>query len=173
MYFKPEMITAIVEGRKTQTRRIAAPMAWIERQPIPGAMREACPIESIGYANRLKWKVGNTYAVCPGRGKPGVWWNELLDCTREWQTERPGIHNRWRPLRIHITAIRRERVTEISEEDARAEGMEPQLVTGSGPTAQYSYVANYALLWDRINTRKGTRWNDDPWVWCLSFEVVK
>ena len=31
----------------------------------------------------------------------------------------------------------------------------------------------YALLWDSINTRKGTRWDDDQQVWVLTFEVVR
>ena len=169
MYFKPEMITAIVEGRKTQTRRIVK-----LGEEISGYRYDLHGERILSVSNgRIKWELDRTYAVCPGRGKPGVWWNELLDGVREWQPERPGIHNHWRPFRIRITAIRRERLQDISEEDARAEGVEPQLMTGSGATAQYSYSSSYAVLWDRINTKPGTRWADAPDVWVLSFEVVR
>ena len=61
--------------------------------------------------------------------------------------------------RIKILEIRREHLQEISEQDAIAEGVDS--------------VASYAALWDSINTKKGTRWADNPDVWVLTFELVE
>lgn len=93
-----------------------------------------------------QWEVGRTYAVQPGHGKPAV-------------------------ARIRITGIRQERLRDISEEDVLAEGC--GLVRWSGePQEGWPATAGFAEAWDRINTRKGTRWADNPLVWVLDFEVV-
>lgn len=184
MYFKPEMITAIVEGRKTQTRRVCKP-----GEEISGERFDLHGIHILSVSNgRIKWELDRTYAVCPGRGKPGVWWKAdgdwlVPDAFNEDRFYGPMIrddHGRWfqrveyRPLRIRITAIRRERVTDISEEDAWAEGCEAVSVLLDYINNPIElYVPSYAALWDRINTKPGTRWADAPDVWVLSFEVVK
>lgn len=90
-----------------------------------------------------KWQVGRTYAVQPGRGKKAVG-------------------------RIRITAIRRERLQDISEEDAIAEGMFKE----SHPIA-LKPVTRYMHLWDSIHKKPGTRFADDPEVWVLEFEVTR
>ena len=104
-----------------------------------------------------KWQVGRTYAVQPGRGKKAVG-------------------------RIRITEIRRERVQDISEEDAIAEG----IYRHSDPCAwTYTYqgkeglhffgraVWAFADLWDGIHKKPDTRWADNPETWALTFEVVR
>jgi hypothetical protein len=60
--------------------------------------------------------------------------------------------------RILITGIRCERVQDISEDDARAEGV--------------ATVGDYQLLWKSINSKAGTRWEDNPNVWCYTFKYV-
>lgn len=125
-------IDEIVRGVKTQTRRIVKPEETDQLFALPDYETGTCRIHSVfsatnritGYGDkkRLKWQVGRDYAVSPGRGKPGVWWNTLLDGTREWQQHKPEGFNKWQPLRIIITDIRREPLQDISEEDARAEG---------------------------------------------------
>jgi hypothetical protein len=97
----------------------------------------------------MKWRVGQTYAVQPGRTKPGI-------------------------ARIRITDIRQERLQEISEEDARAEGIAPYtmakgILLPAPPVPRWAFIE----LWNSINTRQGTRWADNPLCWCLTFELVK
>jgi hypothetical protein len=103
----------------------------------------------------MKWRVGQSYAVQPGRTKPGI-------------------------ARIRITGIRQERVQDISEEDAIAEGCKATYFSVSGNITPWNQPDKpilardrYARLWNSINTRQGTRWADNPLCWCLTFELVK
>jgi hypothetical protein len=71
-------------------------------------------------------------------------------------------------LTLRLTeAPRIERVQAITENGARAEGVEPTLVGH-----RWHYREAFAELWDRINARRGYGWDVDPWVWVLRFEVV-
>ena len=94
-----------------------------------------------------QWEVGRTYVVQSGHGKPAA-------------------------AHIRITGIRQERLRDISEEDVLAEGC--GLVRWGGePQEGWPATAGFAEAWDRINTRNGTRWVDNPLVWVLDFEVVR
>ena len=135
---------------------------------------------------RIKWQVGRDYAVSPGRGKPGVWlsstgeihlpqYDPLPQPWHDGSVQKTLEARGYKPLRIRITTIRRERVQEITPDDAGREGY-PFEFPPTGPVTnphQVDRVRWYADLWDTINTRKGTRWADSPEVWALSFEVVK
>ncbi len=80
--------------------------------------------------------VGKSYAIVPKRG-----------------------HKAIPDGRIRITRIRCERVQDITEADARAEGVDS--------------VAAYQALWESINGKtKGARWQDNPWVWVYEFVFV-
>jgi hypothetical protein len=77
--------------------------------------------------------------------------------------------------RVRITAIRRERLREITPDDALREGA-PEM---SGQPIFYtygvqSYVRWFAALWDDLNGKRkgGARWADDPEVFVISFERV-
>ena len=59
-----------------------------------------------------------------------------------------------------LKTIRRERLQDITLADIVNEGV----VGDHGNLA-----ARFAALWDSINTRPGTRWEDNPWVWVLEF----
>ncbi len=138
--------------------------------------------EKYEYKDRIKWAVGRTYAVVPRRGKPAVWW-AIVDGIPIWNHPvryepfyQPGEPTDWenghyvdlrheleyqgfQPLRIRITAIRQERLQDISEADAKAEGV--------------ADAEAYRALWQAINGKTpGARWADSPLVWVLEFEVV-
>lgn len=87
MLFKPEMIEQIILEKKTQTRRLVKDNELAEGFPITKLGGKSKGIRAVikyttgkkketeDYSpSRLKWKVGNKYAVCPGRGKPQVWY---------------------------------------------------------------------------------------------------
>jgi hypothetical protein len=161
-----KQVKEILEDTKTQTRRIVKPdedgnFGDVVYQRINKHNEIGRPFL------RVKWEVGRTYAVVPGRGQPAVWWRNdhwLIGYKPAWKPAAKKSHDElsaegWQPLRIRITAIRRERLWEINEADAEAEGVEDRKA--------------YSVLWDSINKRIGTRWQDNPEVWVLTFQVER
>lgn len=79
----------------------------------------------------------------------------------------PGIHMpRWAcRLVLEVEDVRIERLNDISEADARAEGYDPLAMLGGTMPQEW-----YAALWDSINGAGA--WAANPWVWCISFRRV-
>jgi len=181
--FSGEMIRALLDGRKTQTRRIveAKHVPFIENlssrffdgewdnRPLP-----------YGKAGDLLWARETFYPVYaqdPGynNGQPieydyratykdgdrlGDYWAK-----KKWK---PAIHmpRRASRLTLELTEIRVERLQDISEADALAEGVFATQYTPTD-TAKLAFGA----LWLRINGPDSVAQN--PWVWVLSFKVHK
>jgi len=61
-----------------------------------------------------------------------------------------------------------ERVKDISEADATIEGVDH---IPDAPAALTHRTA-FAGLWDKLNAKRGFAWNDNPWVWVVSFTPV-
>jgi hypothetical protein len=92
-----QQIDALLSGKKTQTRRIAKPTeASISHFQAPDLIRQV-----YTYANgrRIKWNIGNDYAIVPKRGAKSI------------------------GRRVRITGIRREQLHAITEADAVSEGV--------------------------------------------------
>lgn len=92
-------------------------------------------------------------------------------CTHRVNKWRPSIHmpRAASRLLLEVTDVRVERLNDISADDAAAEGW-------PGPDANNSIVSAYPIawysnLWEQING-KGS-WNTNPWVWAVSFRVIK
>lgn len=138
MQFTLENAKLVMEGKKTQTRRIVKDGDGADCYAT-GEIIQVC-----NRNNRVRWCVGDKVAVQPGRGKKSLG-------------------------RIRITAIRRERVQDISNEDASAE-----LGFGRGTLGDAMSYQLFAELWDSIYAgQPGKQWVDNPEVWALTFEVVK
>lgn len=142
----------VIGGSKTQTRRLVKPGEYalnVWGTPLHDDLRigmsgDADRIGMVYHANkRLKWRVGDTYAVQPGRGKKAVG-------------------------RIRLTAIRQERVNNITESDVIAEGCGLRRWWSE----DWPQTTGFAELWCSIHTAPGTTWYDNPLVWVLEFEVV-
>ena len=99
------------------------------------------------------------------------WW-------ARWRARSAG--GRWQPsiymprwasrLTLDVTSVRVQRLLSISEEDARAEGVEPHEYAYCAEDARYRM--SFARLWDSINgERAGCAWKANPWVWVVGFEV--
>lgn len=69
-------------------------------------------------------------------------------------------------ITLEITEVRVQRLQEISEEDARAEGV--QMPDGTPtPPDWWSYRQEFSHLWESINGPGS--WDANPWLWCISF----
>lgn len=173
--FSTEMVRAILDGRKTMTRRII-------KRGVVGRMMSG---------DQILWpyiydKQGKSVAVpCP-YGQPG----DLLWVREAWKLSprgnalyradpalgpdsyekgwRPSIHMpRWASrINLEVTGVRVERVQDISEDDAIAEGME---IVPVG-TATWTNRQSFSILWDKINAKRSHSWDSNPWVWVVEFK---
>jgi hypothetical protein len=179
--FSPAMVIAILDGRKTQTRRPLKPQP---KHKVPDFSRAR-----LGPVGRRLWVREGLRACFTGDrdvvsyeadGKLAhvcdVCLAVLCDCRapirreEKWTYERdwmPSLLMRRRFARIllEVTQIRQERLHDISEEDAWAEGVKVVL----GYTARDAYLA----LWDSLNAKHGLGWRKNPWLWAYDFRVVE
>lgn len=81
-------------------------------------------------------------------------------------------------LWLTVTGVNAERVQDISESDAIAEGVYCRM---DGTDKEYGFNNDwwwhhgnaFARLWDSINAKRGYGWDTNPWVWVYTFEVEK
>jgi hypothetical protein len=154
--FTGDSVRAILDGRKTQTRRVIHPQPInikIGQSVVPSACGN-CPYGEPG--DRLwvreafdSWKCANESMLLLNRGA--------------WKS--PMFMPRWASrLTLEITEVRVQRLQEMSEEDAQEEG---RGTWGNGCRHRY-----FAGLWDSINAKRGHSWESNPWVWAVSFRQV-
>jgi hypothetical protein len=134
----------VVSGQKTQTRRLvhAGDLTRVNEadptRPILKVIRTA----DAGVPKVL-YEVGKVYSVQPGIAKRTVG-------------------------NIRITAIRRERLQDLSEAEALKEFplSSPQPDLTDSQWAKKSFIET----WDIMYSTPGVRWQDNPEVWVLEFE---
>lgn len=92
---------------------------------------------------------------------------------------RPSIHMPKIAARIwlQVTGIRVERLQDISQEDAQAEGMTtaPHRCPGwKNRLRDFKdcFICPFRLLWNQINGANGHQWDKNEWVWVVSFKVL-
>jgi hypothetical protein len=109
-----------------------------------------------------------------------------IDISHKHWRKKPSIFmpKRLCRIRMPLKDVRVERLQDISEEDAKAEGVEPY-VFGHGFTTRENYNTceywtghgfrnGFMVLWDEINGhRPGCSWEDNPWVWILEWDPGK
>ena len=140
MIFSNGLDDKVRDGSKSQTRRLVKEDDYTWRNALSLEISSVCD-----QYNRLKWKVGKTYAIQSGRGKKG-------------------------DGRFRITKIRKETLQSITEADARAEGVR-KLYIGYRWDANEATLS-FKQLWNSIHKKSGTRWEDNPEVWVLEIENV-
>jgi len=138
----------ILDGTKTQTRRIVKPgdeAEWNDPTGHHHSYRSEAgdwTIEGVTRSRRRLYRVGQTYAVQAARGGKAL-------------------------FRIKIKAIWQEHLQDIHAEDCIAEGLRTTL---RDQDAVADLRQQYAALWDRLHDRPGERWADNPQVWVLDIE---
>ena len=235
--FSAPMVRAIIDGAKTQTRRVVKPQPTVPEEFISfclwgdqlatadsrdeeaGVVDEwTCPYgqrgdrlwvrENFYVDHAIKVEDDVIYYPADARRK-GPWCCQLIPecaCAEVGKPRiRPSIHMpRWASrLTLELTDVRVQRLQEISEEDARAEGVRPpgaeppeyldfdlcRQCGGSGIFDSGSMDGMrfdtdcrncdtckkcFRNLWKLINDKRpGCAWDSNPWVWALTFRRVE
>lgn len=236
--FSSVMVRAILDGRKTQTRRVVKP------QPPDQPSSDCHPSHTAkhpmpyldSYCSQRKtdknprgmseqwcwWQVGDRQCLptfkCP-YGQPGtvLWVRETwglmcyhdptdwcegsikgvpeVELRERYAVEHaanwnlPNESARWRPsihmprwasrITLEITGVRVERLQEISEEDAKSEGVEFSSAVASficdtpamRADRKSAYRSAFVDLWESINGPGS--WDANPWVWVIEFRRLE
>ena len=223
MIFNGEMVRAILDGRKTQTRRVMKVQPSDGFHPThngydldlnahwytPGVVDKngylqpakkdvfgvadenegyTCPFGAVGdriwvreafqgplvseefleeyraYPEKFE---NPEYCEYAADGGPRPEYCDLDDNLRHgW---RPSIHMpRWASrLTLEITSVRVERLRDLSEDDAKSEGITPP---SGGVLPGWEYRINFRELW--MSIYGSDNWEANPWVWVIEFKVV-
>lgn len=187
--FSGPMVRAILEGRKTQTRRVIKPQPYFtccQKQPTKAvqeladaAMKKMHSPEdcSYGVAGDRLWvresfiHVPATYcyeasASIPVEAAHTIYRADDM-CGGEGTMWKPSIFMpRWASrLTLEISDVRVQRLQEISEQDALAEG----IPHGNCEASHRTNARRFCALWDEINAKRGFGWGKNPWVWAITF----
>ncbi len=209
--FSGPLVRAILAGQKTVTRRL---VRWPLLGPSDGRKRRVYTPDDLTDINAIAGKfcpygarrdrlwVRETWqameidgvkvcafrASCPGdafnfAGPAGV---RLVDVKR-W---RPSIFmpRDFSRITLEVEDVRVERLHDLTEEDAVAEGIRPwrlggdrvrfaELREGGDPAVPWDEMsdtarARFELLWQKINGKRAP-WASNPWVWRVAFKRTR
>ncbi len=182
MIFNDEMVRAILGGNKTQTRRIVEEKFY-GRAVAAELLARHCPYGQPG--DRI-W-VRETYrvhskatdvATLVYRASVRNSWTEQthrvpVDVCNKPVSEKwtPSIHMpRWASrILLEITDVRVERLHDMSEADAKAEGATPATYKITPPEAVYR--VGFGDIWRSIYGQDN--WLSNPWVWVIEFKRIQ
>jgi len=87
--------------------------------------------------------------------------------------KRPSIFmHRWASrILLEIIEVKVQRLQEITEADAQAEGVEALDGTYVSDFAPHGYRKSFSISWDAINSKRAP-WKSNPMVWVISFKVI-
>ena len=175
---------AVLDGRKTQTRRICKEQVWAHSDIVNAE-------NGIFHFEIPKYKVGEVVAVaqsyrdCGGINEYGVPIWEII--SQKVGGTNAGWDNKMftcadlMPHQISITNVRVERLQDISDDDCSKEGIEefPTKSTVSGKAYTFNGINEsyktpreaFAYLINKVN-RKDV-WKENPYVFVYDFELVK
>ena len=200
--FNTAMVQAILEGRKTVTRRAIKPQPMGELRPMgrgscwPGCF-EASGKERIyrpPYQPGDVLYVRETWAEMPY----GYVYRADEEQPEGWEVDdqwRPSIHMPRAAARIflRVTAVKAARLQEVEKEDVLREGVEPKYYAGGCKCAwafegcmekpctnRDGYIdlchwMPFSELWDKTvkpADRAAYGWEANPWVWVIEFERI-
>lgn len=193
MIFNAEMVRAILDGRKTQTRRT------VKLQPDEDGLAKVtngpwvdtsernyrCPFGDVG--DRI-W-VRETWAEA-GASAPNLKLyraNYPEHVPSHYENVPPANEIRWTPsihmprwasrILLEITDVRVERLNAINERDAQAEGVGKlrggfwQHYQPGWTQHQLSARGSFVTLWKSIYGEES--WNSNPWVWVVEFKRIE
>ena len=182
-----ESVQAILDGRKTQTRRIVKPQPTLDTSCLLGTVTETtgnkknvgkcfwCDKDAKNIENEIfKNPYGQTgdrlwvkQRYCNKCETPCLIGMEFIDCM-DCEAKSPlFMKKEYAEIWLEITNIRVERLQDITEADAIAEGFISN--------KKLSEIAklNFELTWDKLNAKRGYSWDSNPFVWVIEFRRVE
>ena len=200
---KGRLVRAILEGRKTQTRRVIRPEPfkpgeeWSSKTVTQawngGFVDVRCPFGNEGHQLwvRETWcrAVDPITSKLNGKAHYQADGQEVIldDGDGFSTTNKDGsLASPWKPsiqmprwasrIQLLVTGIRIQRIREISEEDAFAEGIpvdaRKEAMTPGGFVRADWPQWTFHQLWDSSNKKRGFGWDANPWVWVVEFKRV-
>lgn len=200
IFFLTEMVRAILEGRKTVTRRV------IKNKDIVNCWDCEANGTPIAYIDP---STGDSYAAtapCPYQPGDILWVRETWGIVPDFMGAAPGPvykadyleselvalkekHYRWRPsihmpreiarIFLRVTDVRVERLQDITEERAKEEGAPKgfEYNTPDGPVITLDedgyFYFGFKEVWNRTIKPKDMAvygWDANPWVWVIEFQ---
>lgn len=200
--FSAPMIRALLEGRKSQTRRVMKEQRHVATPALMGdrwqwrgysgaALGDAnvpCAIgdrlwvreaHALVPASAYRCSEGVEQAINPGDNDRAAIYRAGFDRSTSGIRWRPSIHMpRWASrLTLIVTDVRVQRLQEISEGDAKAEGAVPMAMDDEGKfylresCQGGTYLCGFAGIWAHIHGPDA--WDANPWVCAITFDVKR
>ena len=162
MLFAPPLVRAILDHRKTVTRRLIAP------QPTSSHPAYPCPSGAPGDRIWVREQWGyraQFFDRRAGNHGPYVYAADGPPLGAKYHPWKPSLHMPRKACRLllNITEVRCERVTEISLREALAEGCPAE--------RSQDPVGWFREVWDHYYAEGGLGWKSNPWVWVIAFNV--
>lgn len=183
--FSGAMVRAILEGRKTQTRRIVKVQPPTDEYQLSTLVSTTGSRSDLGKTHWLKAGDAPDYNQ-PYWNRPYavgdlLWVKETfmpmphLNAKAFYRASDPLVGGKWKPsifmpralsrITLEVVSVRVERLNDISEEDAIAEGVRLPEFPGDG-----SARLQFFHLWGTINGPDSLETN--PWLWVVEFKKI-
>jgi hypothetical protein len=143
--------------RTTPSLDAISPSSIIGRSQEAGYRRGWCPIHFEADGARLAWSNSDW----PGIGDEPGRYRQAMHMPRPLSR-----------LTLTVTDVRVQRLQDISEADARAEGVEAVSMQDVPRQAAMSLRSDFAALWDSLNAKRAP-WSENPWIVAVTFDVHK
>ena len=160
--FTDDMVRAILEGKKTQTRRpvknyefygcLTGDCPHDHKDQCAKELSDQCPFGRVGdriYVQEA-WSIDTNARHIYRATSP--------DCTDGWHSSSTMSEGQSR-LTLRIKSVRVERLWEIRSDDAIKEGF-----------LERSPIDDFFIRWNGIYGKGPFRWGENPWVWVIDFE---
>lgn len=207
--FSTEMVRAILGGRKTQTRspvstsdflkflttgkllqRYGAEVLWVRETWRPKVGYESVSPSKIPHDEEITYLED---CISHPHNHPvfDMPYRRKYDCSK-W---RPSIHmpRHFSRINLAVESVDIERLLDITEADAKAEGIAS--ITKDGAMYKYGMVDSdgypgndnygcswedfmptateaFSKLWNSIYEEQGFGWDNNPWVWVIKFKLI-
>lgn len=197
--FNTEMVRAILEGRKTVTRRLIKPRYRDDEYGWTVCINSYTHlVDDVAYTD------GD--GACTRSMKPPYRAGDILYVRETWiETsfgyvyrasdystieDWAGEEIKWKPsifmpkeaarIFLQVTDVRAERLQDITAEDCKREGIYDNYKTTSDKYHELlisrAYPKTFSMLWDSTIKKKDLDeygWSANPWVWVIEFEMIE